>query len=266
MHTRYLSLHRGIQLSVLLLGVGGCALYQPMLPATPLLRQQGQAEAAISLNVPGVEAAAAYSPVKHIQVVVAGNAIWIGSQKDITYNFTRSQQGEIGLGYYTNARQPNWHVSLLSGVGRGNGRVHGEQDFGPVVVSGFPTGGSGGRPAKPDRRGSYQKYFGQVGVAHVATGRHRQVQGVALRATWMHFTTLTFNDQPVAPPTAFYLEPVWFWRFGSSWLQGKLTTGLSTPLKRISDAQKYLLPNGALLLGAGVVVVPSELHRHRRAE
>lgn len=246
-----------------LLALGGCTLYQPTLPTTSLIREKGQLEASIGLRPPAVEGGAVYSPIRHMQVAAAGSLIHDDSAPDSTYDFTRSQQAEVSAGYYTDSQRRNWHFSALGGVGRGSGRVHGTQDFGPVVVSGFPSGAPGPSPRKPDWRGTYQKYFGQFGIAHLNTtaGNSHVVTGGVLRATWVDFTRLTRNEQPSTRPQAFYLEPVWFWRFGVSWLQAQATVGLSLPTSRLSHEQKYLLSNNSVLLGGSLLIVPGGRRR-----
>ena len=269
MYPIYRAARRLLLFAPLLLAGAGCTLYQSVLPATPLIQRQGQWEASVGLRPLAGEGTVAYSPAKHLQVAAAGYLMRNGSAADSAASFTRSQQGELGVGYYADNQKQNWHFSTLAGVGRGGGRIYGTPDFGVIIPSGFPSAAPGQRPGKPDRRGVYQKYYGQVGVSHVAiaSGRSRLVTGGVLRATWVSFTRLTRNEQPLGKPAAVYLEPMWFWRYGSSWVQGQAAVGFFLPTNRQSSAREYLLSNGGVLLGGGLVFVPSQMgsRKARRA-
>ncbi|TGE23408.1 hypothetical protein [Hymenobacter metallicola] len=200
---------------LLTLGLSGCSVYAPMLPATPQLRDKGQAEVQATSFLNGRwEGAGTYSPVKHMLVRAAGG--FKTDSQDTTY--FRVRQYEVGLGGY----YPISNHFLISGLGGYGQAVSNRGYVQPQLFT--------GESYNVDFKARYHKYFGEVSALYynswVSTG-------LALRMSQIRFDRLTYNGEPLPLQHMTRVEPMLFARFGAEegalrWLQVQTSAGITT--------------------------------------
>ncbi|UOQ54950.1 hypothetical protein [Hymenobacter cellulosivorans] len=185
-----------------------------MLPAAPQLTDKGQAEVQGTTFLNGRwEGAATYSPLKHVLVRAGGG--FKNDSGDTTY--FRGRQYEVGLGGYYPLGQ-HWLVSGLGGFGQAVSRR------GYVQPQFFI-----GEPYNVDFNTRYNKYFGELALSyHNPWG----TIGTAVRTSHVRFTSLLYNDQPLARLRMTRLDPMLFMRFGTEqgvlhWLNVQISGGIT---------------------------------------
>ncbi|RAK63904.1 hypothetical protein DLM85_20375 [Hymenobacter edaphi] len=216
--------------------ISSCTTYVPTLTPTPLLQHGGQVEAGASFHpISQAEAYVAYSPVKHLLLVVNGAQRWNMPTGDTRIKAT---QGDVAVGGYGTFGNNRWYLGGLAGYG-------GAQSFYRFYVPDSPL---------KEYRSRYARPYGQLWLARQTTGL---AYGAALRATSLHFTRLTFNDQPVQQSVPhLYAAPSLFVRWGQGAVQGHAQVGVSTPLGSAFSGRETDLYASELVLGVGVVFSP----------
>ena len=185
---------------LILLGAGlssfltGCVVYMPMQCAAPQITDKHQAEITGSTYLNGrVEAAATYSPVRHLLVRAAYSNLRDDS-RDSTYY--RGHQYDLGVGTY-------WRLGS-------QGLVGGLVGFGQAqTMAAYATGIFISSPKYVfDAR--YNKVFGEVYGSFQATEAFSV--GAAYRVTQVNFTRLTNVGAPVDLSRMTRSEPMVFIR------------------------------------------------------
>ncbi|TGE25790.1 hypothetical protein E5K00_11545 [Hymenobacter aquaticus] len=244
----------GLLLAMGLMGLGSCSVYAPMLPGAPQLRDKGQAEVQGTTFLNGRwEGAVTYSPVKHLLVRAAGG--FKEDSRDTSY--FRGRQYEVGLGGYYPLGQ-RWLVSGLGGFGQAVSRR------GYVQPSLFL-----GQPYNVDFNARYNKYFGELALSYQYSWL---TVGTAWRFSQVRFTSLLYNDEPLAKLRMTRLDPMLFMRVGPDegslhWLSVQLSGGLtgvpsSTYTADADDPHQFeyrRLREGQLFMALSVVLYPHRL-------
>ena len=207
--------------------LGGCAVYVPTVPSTPLLTQR-QVELTAGLRgLNSLELDAAWAPTKHL--LLAGESAFQGSTTETstnnvatTYHDTHRQAG-LGLGYYQAPTERSaWDLAALGCVGFASVDLHSVDFAVPSVYLPLPLPYVAGH-----YEARYFRYYGQVYAARplgpLLTG------GASVRGTLVDYTQLDFDGQAVAPTNRFFIEPTLFVRVGHGVVQGQGTLGLSLP-------------------------------------
>jgi len=245
----------GLGASLLL---GGCAVYVPTVPSTPLLtKNQVEITAGLrGLNSLGL--AAALAPTSHL--LLAAESAYQGSANETTTNNITTtyrdshRQVALGLGYYqAPSAHSAWYWAAVGGVGLASVQLH-SVDVGiasPYVPIPLPY-------AAGYYEARYQRYYGQLYAACPlgpgVTG------GASVRGTFVDYSRLDLDGQAVAPANRFFIEPTFFVRMGHGVVQGQGTFGLSLPTTAGSDnpLRKRTAPVSGLI-SVGVVFRPDLL-------
>ena len=238
--------------------LGGCAVYVPTVPSTPLLTKS-QVEITAGLRgVNSLELDAAWAPTSHL-LLAAESAIQGSNNETTTNNVTTTyhdthRQASLGLGYYqAPSARSDWYLAAVGGLGVASVQLH-SVDFGiasPYVPIPLPYA-SGFYEAR------YLRYYGQLYAAHPlgpnVTG------GASVRGTFVDYSRLDLDGQAVAPANRFFIEPTFFVRVGHGVIQGQGTFGLSLPTTADSDnpLRKRTAPVSGLI-SVGVVFRPDLL-------
>lgn len=253
-------LFAGVASSLLL---GGCSLYQPTLPATPLL-SKGQVQVTVGTrSLASFEAGAAWAPTRHL-LLSAESSLQSGttsttdaSGQTLTYH-DYHRQLSLGAGYY---RAPTatsrWYLAALGGVGVARTALR-AIDF-EVVSPWFPF------PlpyVAGQYEASYRRYYVQAYAAQPA-GEYF-TSGFSLRSTWVDYTHLTYDNQALDPTNHLFFEPTFFLKRGSGPLQLVSTLGCSIPLQtsRGNPLSRRTSPISSLL-GLTLIFRP-DLLKHQR--
>lgn len=243
----------GLLFSLLL---SNCTVYAPMLPATPQLRDKGQAEIQATTFLNGRwEGGATYSPLKHVLVRAAGG--FRSDSKDTTY--FRIRQYEVGLGGY----YPLGKHFLLSGMA-GFGQATSRRGYQQVMLF-------NGDPYLVDFNARYNKLFGEVAFSYYNPW---VTAGTAFRITQARFRSLTFNNAPLDLHSMTRIEPLFFLRVGSEegvmrWLQVQVSGGLSgVPISTYTvdennprEFEYNRIRRGQLVAGISLIFYPHRLAR-----
>lgn len=209
---------------VLGLLLGGCAVYVPTVPSTPLLTQN-QVEITAGLRgVNSLEVDAAWAPTAHL--LLAGESAFQGSTTETTTNNVTNtyhdshRQVGVGLGYYqAPTARSAWYLAAVGGVGYASVELH-RVDVRFLFILPFPYV-SGLYEAR------YRRYYGQLYAARPLGPR--VTAGASVRGTLVDYARLTYDGQPLTPTNRFFLEPTLFMRIGYGVVQGEGTLGLSLP-------------------------------------
>lgn len=207
--------------------LGGCAVYVPTVPSTPLLTQS-QVELTAGLRgINSLELDAAWAPTRHL-LLAGESALQSSTTQTTTNNVTTSyrnahRQVSLGLGYY---RAPTagsvWYLAALGGVGFASVDLY-SVDF-EVASAYLPI-------PLPYVSGRYEaRYFRYYSQAYAARPLGPAVTGgVSVRGTFVDYNQLDFDGQAVTPTNRFFIEPTLFMRLGHGVVQGQGTLGLSLP-------------------------------------
>ncbi|MCC2547671.1 hypothetical protein LJY25_14545 [Hymenobacter sp. BT175] len=215
---------------------GGCGVYVPVLPHTPLAQHKGEVEASAYANLAAGQVNVAYSPLNHL-VVTSGGSLSLGRG----YSWY-ARQGEVGLGTYAVSDNGQWFIYGLGG-------------YGGTAVSKVNNEAHG---PKLDYESRYHRYFSQVHGGFQVPG---VVVGLAVRVTSVDYTRLTLNEAAiVAPSPTLYWEPTGFIRLGNGPVQMQGTLGISGPLQ--SGFPSTSLAPRATIMGVGVVIRPHRFGRN----
>lgn len=232
----------------------GCSVYAPLQPGTPLLHAKGEAEVTGSAYLSGrIEGSAAYSPINHLLVRVAGGQKTGGGDS----SYFRIRQAEASLGTYWQV-QDEWMVGATLGYGGGQSSRRFEETR--LLVF------------RPDSAYSNQYYarFSKVHAeGYLAYEGGGATVGGAYRLSQVRFASLTNNGRPLPMRRMTRLEPMLFLRFGGSrrglpWLQGQLATSVSLSpdyLRSRADSQIDDVKEGRLFTSFGLVIYPHYLWR-----
>jgi hypothetical protein len=243
--------------------LGGCAVYAPTVPATPVL-EKNQVEASVSLRMlVAPEATLAWAPTSHLLVVGEGavqgsNGSYTTQGQTINYK-DYHRQGGLGLGYYRapTATSPAY-LAVVGGVGFASTRLHAEdlEVASPWLPFPFPVYAG-------EYQANYRRYYGQVYAAWPRPER-RVMAGVSLRGTLVDYSRLTLNDSTFSPTNRVFLEPTAFVRFGRGPLKLQLTGGFSLPLTGNGNdpSNKRTAPTSFLFSG-GLVFRPDLLKKRQ---
>ena len=242
------------------------AVYVPTTPSTPIL-EKNQVEITAGLrSVRYGEMNAAWSPVNHLLVTgeiaadIATSTSYSTNGQGVTTMYKDyHRQGGVGVGYYISpGAARKMYMAAVAGTGWGNSSFYASEDFKTAsVFFPFPV---------PTRNGvyeaRYQRYYGQVYFATPATKPGPQL-GLSLRAVWLNYTTLTYDNQPIVPSNRAFLEPSFFARFGKGPLRFYISGGFSLPLSsdRANPADGRTAST-SYLFGGGLILRP-DLLRHR---
>lgn len=242
--------------------LGGCAVYVPITPSTPLVSSKGEVEVTAALRgLTSLEASGAWSPAAHV-VVTAETALQVSNGHEtsntttVQYTSVHKQVG-VGVGTYRLVGAArSVYLGATGGVGFAKADIydpHADDLLVPLL---------GKRPTTYFDA-TYQRYYGQLYAAHRGPGAS---YGVSARGTFVHYSRLLRNGEAITSPTHFYLEPTLFVRAGRGPLQFQGTLGLSMPVPTapVGADQRNLSP-ATLLISAGVVLRP-HLLGHRAAQ
>ena len=252
------NLHLGFTFAASLL-LGGCAVYVPTVPSTPLLTKS-QVEITAGLRgVNSLELDAAWAPTSHL--LLAGESAFQGGTNETTTNNVTTtyrdahRQVSLGLGYYrAPSERSAWYLAAVGGVGFASVDLH-SVDFAipsPYVPIPLPYV-SGHYQAR------YFRYYGQVYAARPlgpgVTG------GASVRGTFVDYNQLDFDGYAIAPTNRFFIEPTVFIRVGHGVVQGQGTLGLSLPTSRNAGnpSSRRTAPVSGLV-SVGVVFRPDLLN------
>ena len=230
--------------------LGGCAVYVPTVPSTPLIQKH---EGEITVGIRGVsslEATAAWSPAEHVFFNVEG-AVQPGTTTRTVNNVTTEyndyhRQMGFGLGAYTLTNGPgSLYLAAVAGFGLAAVDVH------PVELFG----------SWQRYESNYRRYYGQLYLAQ----RGENVSwGLSVRATWVDYAGLLQDGNPLTVNSQWFAEPHFFLRVGGGPVQGYATLGLSMPAVRGTEPSgigSNVFSPTSVLLGAGVVLRPQLLKR-----
>lgn len=235
--------------------LGGCAVYAPTIPSTPLLEPK-QVEVIASLRgINALEAGAAWSPAPHL-LLLGESALQSSTTSTTTNNVTTTYHDyhrQVGLGvgvYRAPTEQSRWYIAALGGLGFAKVSLH-SVDVGivsPYVPLPFPY-------ISGYYEASYQRYYGQVYAAHPLN--ERLTGGFSLRGTYVHYTQFNFESQAVEPNNRVFIEPTLFLRLGQGVVRGQATVGLSVPTSREASREldKRTAPVSGLF-SVGLIVRP----------
>lgn len=169
--------------------LSSCApVYLPNQLQTPLLRDKGEATASISIGTSTFDIQTAYSPIKHLDILV-----------DFTVAKGESHehaQFQGGLGYYKTFNDA-FHLEFLAGGGGGYSTTITLGTFGKF------------------NEGTYSRFYLQPNVFFVS--EHFDF-GLATRASFVHFNNFGRGT---------YVEPTLVGRFGFEYLKFQVQAGLS---------------------------------------
>ena len=230
--------------------LGGCAVYVPTVPSTPLVQSHEAEITAGFRGVSSLEATAAWSPMAHVFFNVEG-ALQAGKTTS-TINGVATEyndyhrQVSFGIGAYTvtKAVRP-LYLAAVAGQGFANVDVHPIELFGSFARY----------------QSNYKRYYGQLYLAQL---EEKFSWGLSVRATWVDYAGLLQDGNPLVVSNRWFAEPHFFIRGGGGPLQGYATLGLSMPVVR--DAQSpgvgiRVFSPTSVLLGAGLVLRPQLLKR-----
>jgi hypothetical protein len=248
--TRYATYLLGLSLLL-----GGCAVYVPTVPSTPLLTQNQVEITAGVRGLTSLEADAAWAPTAHL-LLAAESAFQASTTETTTNNVTNTyhdyhRQVGLGLGYYqAPSARSAWYLAAVGGVGFASVSLH-SLDVAVFYILPLPVI-SGRYEAR------YLRYYGQVYAARplgtLVTG------GASVRGTLVDYQRLTYEGQPFAPTNRFFIEPTLFARMGHGVVQGEGTLGLSLPTG--SNQDNSLNPRTApvsMLVSVGIIFRPDLL-------
>ena len=233
--------------------LGGCAVYVPTVPSTPLLTQN-QVEITAGLRgINSFEVDAAWAPTAHL--LLAGESALQGgtTETTTTNNVTTTyhdshRQASLGLGYY---RAPTarsaWYLAAVGGVGFASVQLHSVDFAAPSGFLPLPLPYISGF-----YEASYRRYYGQLYAAHPLSPL--VTAGASVRGTLVDYNRLTYDGQPLAPTNRFFVEPTLFLRLGHGVVQGEGTLGLSLPTS--GDRSNPRTAPVSTLVSIGVIFRP----------
>jgi hypothetical protein len=235
--------------------LGGCAVYVPTVPSTPLLTQH-QVELTGSLRgISSLEVDAAWAPTAHL--LLAGESAFQGSTTETTVNNVTStyqdahRQAGVGLGYYqAPTARSAWYWAAVGGVGFASVQLHSVDFVVPSVYLPIPLPYVSGL-----YEARYWRYYGQFYAARPLGALI--TAGASVRGTLVDYTRLTYEGQPLVPTNRFFVEPTLFMRIGHGVVQGQGTLGISLPTG--GDKSNPLNPRTApvsTLVSIGVIFRP----------
>lgn len=240
----------------------GCAVYVPTVPGTPLVTKAGDVEVSAAVRgLSSLEANGAWSPAAHV-VVTGETALQVSNGSETangnTFKYTSvHKQAGVGLGTYrlVGAKQ-SFYLGATGGFGLAQANVY-DPHADDLIIPLF-----GKRPTTYFEA-TYQRYYGQLYAAYLG---EVVSYGASVRGTFVHYSQLQRNDEAIASPSNFFIEPTLFLRAGSGPLQFQSTLGFSIPTQYDagSESQRNLSPV-SMLISAGVVLRP-HLLRPRDAE
>lgn len=220
--TRYTAYLLG--LSVLL---GGCAVYVPTVPSTPLLTKN-QVEITAGLRgLTSLEVDAAWAPTAHL-LLAAESAFQDGTTETTTNNVTNTyhdyhRQVGLGLGYYqAPSARSAWYLAAVGGVGFASVSLH-SLDVAVFYILPLPVI-SGRYEAR------YLRYYGQVYAARPLSPLI--MGGASVRGTLVDYQRLRYEGQPLGPTNRFFIEPTLFARVGHGRGAGRGHAGLVAAYRR----------------------------------
>jgi len=237
--------------------LGGCAVYVPTVPSTPLLTHH-QVELTGSLRgISSLEVDAAWAPTAHL--LLAGESAFQGSTTETTTNNVTTtyqdshRQAGVGLGYYqAPTAHSAWYWAAVGGVGFASVQLH-SVDVGVLYILPVPII-SGLYEAQ------YFRYYGQLYAARPLSPII--TAGASVRGTLVDYTRLTYEGQQLVPTNRFFVEPTLFMRIGHGVVQGQGTLGISLPTG--GDKSNPLNPRTApvsTLVSIGVIFRPDLIGR-----
>jgi hypothetical protein len=204
--------------------LGGCAVYVPTVPSTPLLTKN-QVEVTAGLRgLTSLELDAAWAPTAHL-LLAAESGFQSGTTETTTNNVTNTyhdhhRQVGLGLGYYrAPSERSAWYLAAVGGVGLASVDLH-SLDVAVFYLLPLPVV-SGRYEAR------YWRYYGQLYAARPLSAR--VTGGFSVRGTLVDYQHLSYEGQPLVPTNRFFIEPTLFVRVGHGVVQGEGTLGLSLP-------------------------------------
>lgn len=249
---------------VLLLALGSCSVYTPMLGAAPEIRGKGELEVTGSWSLTNrVDVGATYSPLPHVLVRAAGSFKGGGHTSTDSSSFVQNSQYELGLGTYW-PLGPHWLVGGLATYGRAHSQAR-YADDGTTLLS-FRD------PVQHQFDAVYSKYAGEAYVTWQPTPLFSA--GLAYRVVQVRLTDVTDFGVPVQSAPILRSEPMLFFRFRPSFIQrslqmqvalgGSSTFGYSArnvDFDRDDPARQFKL--GRSYVSVGVAFFPHLLWRQR---
>ncbi len=228
--------------------LGGCAVYVPTVPSTPLV-QKNQVELTAGLRgLTSLEATVAWAPTDHIFFNAEGAYLGYkatGTTNNVTTEYyDHHQQGNVGMGAYTLTKGPQpLYLAAVAGFGLADVDLHPAELFGPNTRY----------------ESSYRRYYGQ---AYLASQNPNFDWGLSVRATWVNYEGLLRDGVPLAVPNQWFVEPHFFVRAGHGPVQGYATLGLSfatRPDLALPSVSRGVFSPTSGLLGLGIVFRPQFL-------
>lgn len=240
--------------------LGGCAVYVPATPSTPLLRSQGEVEVTASLRPQGsFETSAAWVPAGHLLLTAEGS-LQQGSGSETRGNVTTDfqslhKQAGVGVGTFRLlGADQSGYLGAVAGLGLASASVY-DNHFDPLGLL------FGGANQLVHYQASYQRYHGQV---YVAKTTPLLSYGASVRGTFVHYSRLMRDATPISTPTNFYFEPTVFLRIGRGAWQGQVVLGFSQPNRVDRDSPDYTNVSPATTItSVGVVLRPHLLGYHQ---
>ncbi len=240
--------------------LSSCAVYVPTVPSTPLLTKAGATEVTASIRgLSSLEASAAYSPAANVLLTAEGalqSSSGSRTTGGTTFNYhSVHKQAGVGLGTYRLVGATKTvYLGAIGGFGFAQASVYDPHDDDFLFGGNLPV---------TFYQASYQRYYGQLYAAHLG---EVVSYGASARGTFVHYSQLRRNDQAIASPTHFFVEPTLFLRVGRGPIQGQGTLGVSIPTNFDAGSrdQRNLSPV-TMLISAGVVFRP-QLLGHRKQD
>jgi hypothetical protein len=242
------------------LSLTGCAVYTPLQPTLPSIRNAGEVEFRGSIQPASLrpEASVTYSPAKHALVSVAGS--WRPQLKWGDTSLFRTKALEVGGGGYLPVG-PHWTLSGLGGFGWG--ATDRSVSDGSIILS-----------YHSNYYSRYNTRFGQVGMMF---SYNRFKLGLGYRLTQLRFDELRTDELALPLETQLRHAPFFTacWELGKGevrrWqLEVSGSLALARSYKGSSDSsddtQAYLINmnrGAAANLGFGVVY---RLHKQPRGQ
>lgn len=240
------------------LSLSGCTLYEPLLPAVPVVRQRGELAGAANWQVPySGQVAGSWSPVPHGLIFAAGSLHFYNAKRDSSNDYVRAQQYEGGIGGYSTIGG-TW-LSVAAGAGQGWGYRFGNFKSGgglfiPTVPGSGPPASPGARPPIPESRGRYTTRFVQLTARWPHVRYSNAEWGANLRVTQVRFTDLTLNGVAQALPSQYNLQAAVTMQQQWRWLGWQASGGYTVPLSEMTDERAF--SSAPLRVAAGLIFYP----------
>ncbi|MGI4866322.1 MAG: hypothetical protein ACRYFZ_20520 [Janthinobacterium lividum] len=248
---------------ILLLGLGGCSVYTPMLGAAPEIRGKGELEVTGSWSLTDrLDVGATYSPLPHVLVRAAASLKGSSHSSADSSSYVRNNQYEVGLGTYW-PLGPHWLVGGLVAYGQAHAQAR-YADDGTTFIS-FRE------PVQHQFDAVYSKYSGEAYVTWQPISFLSA--GLAYRVVQVRLTDATNFGVPVQSAPILRSEPMLFVRLRPSFFQrsfqmqvalgGSSTFGYSARSADDRDDPARQFKLGRSYVSVGVAFYPHQLWHNK---